>query len=82
MQPFGASDKLFKPDGNFGKKVKGIAHAHLTHDISIVYALSGRNPHIIRLWGFFSHDDLGTGQPPNDKIQKSMATKFDNQSFA
>jgi hypothetical protein len=82
IAPFGASDKLFKPSGNFGSAVKGIAHAHLTHDISICYKVSGSNPAVIRLYGVFTHDELGTGSPANDRKQKSVAKKMSNQQFA
>lgn len=78
---FGSTDKAFKSKGQFGSALPGIKHAHLTHDISIVYRISGRNPHIVELFGLFSHDALGTGQPENIKRQKSMAKVFSNQEF-
>jgi mRNA-degrading endonuclease YafQ of YafQ-DinJ toxin-antitoxin module len=79
LQSFGASDKPFSSDGVFNKTIPGLKHAHLTQDISIVYRLSGKNPTLLDLYGIFSHQDLGTGQPPNRKVQKSMSQQFDNQ---
>ena len=42
LQPFGSSDKPFKGDGFFSNAVPGIKHAHITHDISIVYKVEGK----------------------------------------
>jgi hypothetical protein len=50
--------------------------AHLSSDMSIVYELSGRNPTTIKLYGVFTHAQLGTGQPPNIKIQQNMAKRL------
>lgn len=77
-QSFGSSDKPFTPKGNFANAVPGLKHAHLTFDLSIVYKVVGTQ---IFLYGFFTHDDLGTGQPPNINKQKSNAVKFANQGF-
>ena len=70
---FGSSDKPFKSKGSFGILVPGIRHAHITYDISIVYLVQNNT---IILYGFFTHDELGTGTPPKINIQKSMAIKF------
>lgn len=77
-QPFGSSDKAFTGAGNFAKMVPGLKHAHITHDLSVVYKVIGNE---VYLYGFFTHDELGTGQPPNMNRQKSTATKFSNQQF-
>jgi hypothetical protein len=61
--------------------IQGLKHAHLTHDIMIVYTLGGRNPIEFKLYGVFSHDELGIGQPANDKRQKSAAKRMANQAF-
>ena len=82
MAPFGNRDGMFVGDGLFNKAVPKLRHAHLTHDISIFYKVSGANPAIIELFGFFSHDDSGTGQPPNMKKQKSLAKVLANQVFS
>lgn len=78
LQPFGSSDKPFKSFGVF----EGLRHAHLNADVSIVYSIHGSNPSIIDLYGLFSHDELGTGQPVNIKRQKSMDKKFSSQTFS
>lgn len=79
QQPFGSSDKSFIGAGNFAKAVPGLRHAHITFDLSIVYKVVGNE---VYLYGFFTHDELGTGQPPNMNRQKSTATRFSNQSFS
>ena len=81
MKPYGGSDTAYNSDGNFTKAVPGIKHAHLQHDAILAYTLSGRNPHVIDLYGIFTHDESGTGRPPNDKRQKNLSKKFRNQSF-
>lgn len=77
-QLFGSSDKLFLSSGNFINQVPGLRHAHITFDLSIVYKVVGNE---IYLYGFFTHDDLGTGQPPNLNKQKSAAKRLANQTF-
>ncbi len=79
MQPYGSSDKPFRSDGFFANEVPGIAHAHITHDLSVVYKMSGG---VLHLFGIYSHDQLGTGQPQNVNKQKSMAAKFSNMKFS
>lgn len=77
-QPFGASDKPFRSSGNFTSAVPGLRHAHITFDLSIVYRVEGNQ---VFLYGFFTHDDLGTGQPANINRQKSSAARFSNTGF-
>ncbi len=55
-------------------------HAKLTSDVSIVYTLSGSNPRMLKLFGVFTHDDIGSGQPPNQRRQQSFASKINNQT--
>jgi mRNA-degrading endonuclease YafQ of YafQ-DinJ toxin-antitoxin module len=81
LAQYGASDKPFQGKGNFGTVIQGLKHAHLTHDIMIVYTLGGRNPIEFRLYGVFSHDELGIGQPANAKRQKSQVKRMANQAF-
>ena len=82
MQKFGARDKPFIGDGILKYAIPGetLIHAHLSHDVNILYTLSGRNPTIIKLYGVFSHDELGTGQPPNIRKQKQVSAQLNNQS--
>lgn len=79
MASYGSSDKPFQPKGNFGTKIPRISHAHITHDTSIVYRVVDNT---IYLYGFYTHDELGTGQPDNKLRQKSMATRFSNMKFS
>ena len=78
---FGASDKPFKSQGFFTMAIPKLKHAHLTHDLSLVYVLEGGADPVIRLYGVFSHDDLGTGTPPNINRQRSMASQLARQTF-
>jgi hypothetical protein len=84
--------KTNDPMGRFGKKDQhfisggilvqtGLIHAHLTGDISILYKRSGRDPVIIDLVAILTHDELGTGQPPNIKQQKKMVKTLTSQTF-
>lgn len=81
IQPWGANDKPMKSGGLFSNEVPGIRKAHLTHDISVVYTVSGAAPTVIRLYGLFDHDDLGVGSPPNINRQKSMSKQISRQRF-
>ena len=79
IQPFGKSDKLFLGTGFFIRAVPNLKHAHITQDLSIVYKLEGGT---IWLYGFYTHNELGTGQPPNKRIQDAMATRIANKTEA
>lgn len=70
---FGSSDKPFISKGSFGILIPGLKHAHITHDLSIVYLHRGNT---IVLYGFYTHNELGTSRPAKINIQKSMAKKF------
>jgi mRNA-degrading endonuclease YafQ of YafQ-DinJ toxin-antitoxin module len=76
--PFGSSDKPFVSQGKFGTQIPGLRHAHITHNISVVYRVVGNQ---LYLYGFFTHDDLGTGNPPNLKRQNTLAQTMSNQGF-
>lgn len=80
-QPVSKSDTHFVSGGPFKNLVPNLKHAHLTQDISVFYSLEGKNPHIIKLYGIFSHAESGTGTPPNIKLQKIVAKKCANQVF-
>jgi hypothetical protein len=79
---YGSSDRSFSPGGFFANSVPKLRHAHLSHDISIFYTVTGADPVYIRLYGLFTHDESGIGTPPNRKIQKTVATKLSNQNFS
>lgn len=76
LAPYGAKDYPFRGDG----PLKGFGHAGLTFDVSVIYTISGRDPHVIRLLGVFSHDELGTGQPAAINRQKKAAKAFASQT--
>jgi mRNA-degrading endonuclease YafQ of YafQ-DinJ toxin-antitoxin module len=73
---YGSNDKPFVSDGVYKQYIPKGRKAHLNRDISIIYELSGKNPTVIKLYGVFTHAQLGTGQPPNINIQKNMAKKL------
>jgi hypothetical protein len=81
MQAFGSKDYPFVGNGPLAQHKPRLVHAGMTWDISLVYTVSGRNPHIIDLVGFFTHDELGTGQPSKPKIQKQFIKKVSGQKF-
>jgi mRNA-degrading endonuclease YafQ of YafQ-DinJ toxin-antitoxin module len=70
-------DKPFRGGGNYS----GLSHAHMGQDVSIVYKLEGKEPRKLKLYGFFSHEDLGTGQPPKQKIQQKTGKRLKTQVF-
>jgi hypothetical protein len=81
-EPFGKVDKSFMSGGNFQSAIPGLKHAHINFNISIVYRIvqtSGITE--IYLYGFYTHDELGTGQPPNINKQRSIAQRFKNFKF-
>jgi hypothetical protein len=82
LQQYGSSDKPFQSVGHFNRVASSLRHAHLTHDIMVVYTISGRNPTVFDLYGIFSHDELGIGQPANINRQKSQARRLAGQQFS
>lgn len=75
---FGDSDKKFRSGGKFTGEITGISHAHLTHNISIVYHIREGS---IYLYGVYTHDDIGTGTPPNINRQEQMAGRWSRTGF-
>ena len=73
---YGSTDYPFR-----NEILSGISHAHLTHNVSILYTVSGSNPHILKLIGFFSHDESGTGQPTSFKRQQQLRKRINQQIF-
>ena len=80
-QQFGSSDSLFIAQGPLAKEVPKLRHAHVTRDLSICYTVSGKDPTIIKLYGIFKHDELGTGTPANATRQKNAGRTMSNQNF-
>lgn len=75
-------DRPFAGEGAFRSVIPNIAHYHISYNISIVYRVvnEGGEP-IVYLYGFYTHDDLGTGMPANKNRQKVMAGRFKNFTF-
>lgn len=81
LASFGTSDNTFISGGIYKSYLPKARKAHLTQDYSIIYELSGRDPTLIKLYGVFNHADLGTGQPPNIKLQKNMAKRLSREDI-
>ena len=78
-----SADKPFKSQGVYGMKIPGLMHAHIAGgDISIVYRVQneGSEP-VVYLYGFYTHDELGTGEPARPAIQQKMASNFSRFTF-
>ncbi len=76
LASFGTNDKSMVSAGAYAKAMPKARKAHLTDDISIIYELTGRDPIVIKLYGVFTHNALGTQRPGNINIQKNMAKKL------
>lgn len=76
LQQAGGKDRPFVGNGPLG----GYIHAGLTRDISIIYTVSGRDPHVIKLFGLYSHNDIGTGTPGRPHTSKIMANTWSKQT--
>lgn len=74
LKPYGSKDEHFKGNGPLGQSK--VIHVHLTHNVNLIYTRSGSNPMTITLIWIGVHDEMGTGQPPNAKLQKNAAAKF------
>lgn len=81
MQPFGKNDTRMIATAPLGRAVPGLRHVHLTQDLSLFYTLSGSNPQVFNLYGIYSHNESGTGNSQNIKVQKNMGKRLANQSF-
>jgi hypothetical protein len=77
---YSKSDKANPTGTPMSLAVPKIAHAHLDGDISVFYTVSG-SPSVLKLYAVLSHNEAGTGQPINNKRQKSVGKKMSNQEF-
>jgi len=75
----GAAEYRFAGNAPIGKAVPGIAHHHISQEMSLVYRTEGNTTY---LYGIYSHADLGTSTPPKIKTQQSAATRFSNMTFS
>lgn len=79
-KPFGAKDSLFGGKGPL-TGIPKLRHTHLMHDLNLCYTILGKDPTVIKLYGVFKHDELGSGQPNNISRQKGAITTMANQTF-
>jgi mRNA-degrading endonuclease YafQ of YafQ-DinJ toxin-antitoxin module len=77
--PFGNDDYAFTSNAPIGNAVPGLRHAHINRDISIIYRVDNNN---VYLYGFYRHDDIGTGTPAKKNLQQTAATKFQSTTFS
>lgn len=81
LAAFGTSDKTFAKTAPIGAMMPKLRKAHLTHDISVLYEISGRDPIIIQLYAVLTHDESGTGMPANMRVQRNVAKRLSQQEF-
>ena len=74
----GTHDKFFAPNGFFATAIPKVRHAHIFHNVIIVYTLNNNQ---LRLYGVYNHDDLGIGMPGNRRLQKQKAKELSNLRF-
>lgn len=74
--PFNSKDYAFVGGGPIGKLGLGIAHAHLSDDMFVIYKRSGKEIKYLDLYGVFSHKDIGIGNSPNIRMQQTMAKRL------
>lgn len=78
LMQFGKSDKSFSSSSPGG--LSAFKHAHLTHDISVVYKYDGKLNQFC-IYGVFSHAELGTDAThPNPRKAKAMGIRLHNES--
>ena len=79
LQPWGSRDKPFGAKGPIGMSMPKLRYAHINNDLIIFYEMEGRDPTVIKLYGVFSHDDVGIGQPGSISKQKSLIQQLRHQ---
>lgn len=60
LTPFGKSDKLFGHILKTAVPGENLRHAHLDLDVSVVYSITGTDTKVMKVYGLFSHAELGT----------------------
>ena len=81
LVPANKNDRPSNVDKPIAKAIPGMRKAHLTHDISIWYTISGADPMVIKLYAVLTHDESGTGEPEKIPAQKSLARQMSGQDF-
>ena len=57
------------------------SHALLRKDTYIIYRIAGKDPTVVYLYGFTTHEDSGTGTPPKQGKQQTFSKQLDNMKF-
>ena len=81
MKAFGSKDAPFAGSGMLGNHKPRLLHCHMTNNICLVYYLSGANPTVLNMLGFFTHDAIGIGQPSSVKRQTAFLKRVNNQTM-
>lgn len=81
MGQINSEDSFFTAGGIYKNAIPDLRHFHISFDISIVYRVGneGGEP-VVYLYGFYTHDELGTGTKRSINKQSANAKKF--QTFA
>ena len=77
-KPFGTHDYFMLPDGIYGRSIPKIRHAHIYHNVIIMYTLTQNQ---LKLFGTWTHKELGISTPANFKLQKQKAKELSNLRF-
>ncbi len=79
LVPYNKRDYQYKGSGPLGQTKVG--HALLHQDAYVIYKVSGKNPTVVYLYGFTSHEDSGTGNPPKQAKQQAFAKQIHSMTF-
>jgi len=74
-----ANDTGFISAGPIGRLIPNLRHLHLTRDLSLIYTQQGRNPMVFKLYGIYSHEEMGTGTPASMNRQRTWASQIAGQ---
>ena len=59
----------------------GARHAHIRSDLIIVYFVEGKNPTIIKLCCYTTHEESGTGTPKKPNKQNAFAKYINGMTY-
>lgn len=72
---FGNTDKRFVSGDEYNRTHKDLSHAHLTHNISVIYKITDN---ILYLFGVYTHDDMGTGTTNSKNLKRQTVARIAN----
>ncbi len=78
IAPYGSKDYPYRGGDLATTKT---SHALLRKDMYVIYKVSGKNPTIVYLYGFTTHEDSGTGTPPKQSKQQAFAKQLHRMKF-